>query len=99
MREEEVIAAGISRALERGQNVEQAAKSFINANYSRTAVAAAVNLVKQQKMLISFSQSQSTQDLPKPSEKKSNVGVIIAIVFLLAMVAAAIVAYFFVLKK
>lgn len=43
--EEEIIAAGIHQALKRGEPLNRAIQSFINAGYSREAVDKAVKLV------------------------------------------------------
>ena len=43
--EEEIIAAGINQALKRGESLQKAMQTFINAGYPREAVERAVKLV------------------------------------------------------
>lgn len=50
MKESEILANGLKRALERGESLEKAKQTFINAGYDREAIEKASKLLSEEKI-------------------------------------------------
>ena len=97
---EKEIIGGLRNALERGESLDRAMQSFINAGYSSNEVRAAANIFRQgtASEIISAAEpnqiSQNESKLPKLPDvnnknKKSNKKLILLIILLVVLLAVA----------